>query len=67
MEYNAAWERFKTALKDEIACEKYEQFLSRKNDYIANEVARIKQIEIDFSWHKNKDLVIPAKVRGYTK
>lgn len=67
MEYHVAWDAFKEALKDEVACERYEQKLSERNDTIQKEIARMREEEIEFRWHKCKELVIPSKVRGYVK
>ena len=67
MEYHVAWDALKEALKDEEACRRYEESLSRRNDAIQKEVERIRAEEIKFRWHKCKELVIPAKVRGYVQ
>ena len=67
MEYHVAWDAFKEALKDEVACERYEQKLSERNDTIQKEITRMREEEIEFRWHKCKELVIPSKVRGYVK
>lgn len=67
MEYHVAWDALKEALKDEEACRRYEESLSRKNDLLQKEVERIRAEEIEFRWHKCKELVIPAKVRGYVQ
>lgn len=67
MEYHVAWDAFKEAIKNEVACERYEQRLSERNDAIQREIERIKREEIEFRWHNCKELVIPSKVRGFVE